>query len=165
MQTFMPHFEIEECAWILDYKRAPKNTLEASQIISIILKKQFAWNAGYRKDGIPKVIPWSNHPAVLLWENHIDALCGYFNTFYEVCCLKRRLWRGDNSLACHYPIERLPCPHTGSLRWIDPNASMPPLVLSEAFLSSHRAALLAKFPEWYEQFGWIEKPKIDYVWK
>jgi hypothetical protein len=30
--------------------------------------------------------------------------------------------------------------------------------------ATHRAALLWKDPDWYEQFGWIEKPVMDYYW-
>lgn len=41
---------------------------------------------------------------------------------------------------------------------------MPPWLRNESFHTSHRAALLAKDPEWYGQFGWIEEPKIEYVW-
>jgi hypothetical protein len=33
------------------------------------------------------------------------------------------------------------------------------------FHSRHRAALLAKDPKWYGQFGWKEKPAIDYRWE
>jgi hypothetical protein len=34
----------------------------------------------------------------------------------------------------------------------------------DAFHSAHRAALLAKDPTYYSQFGWTEKPKIEYWW-
>ena len=32
------------------------------------------------------------------------------------------------------------------------------------FHSSHRSALKAKLPEWYNQFGWKEPAIIDYIW-
>jgi hypothetical protein len=31
-------------------------------------------------------------------------------------------------------------------------------------LQIHRAALLAKDPAWYGQYGWKEEPKIEYWW-
>jgi len=36
---------------------------------------------------------------------------------------------------------------------------------SEELYASHRAALLAKNPEYYEKFGWTEKPQIKYIWR
>jgi len=39
----------------------------------------------------------------------------------------------------------------------------PPWFGNEDFHRSHRAALLAKDPEWYSRFGWKEKPNIEYV--
>lgn len=35
---------------------------------------------------------------------------------------------------------------------------------NEKFHSSHRAALLAKNYKHYSQFGWTEKPEINYYW-
>ena len=32
------------------------------------------------------------------------------------------------------------------------------------FHASHRAALLAKDPDWYGQLGWSEPPVVAYVW-
>jgi hypothetical protein len=40
----------------------------------------------------------------------------------------------------------------------------PPWLGIEEFHSSHRAALLAKDYDWYSQWGWVEKPVIDYWW-
>ena len=34
----------------------------------------------------------------------------------------------------------------------------------ERLHASHRAALLAKSPEWYGQWGWTEEAKIEYWW-
>lgn len=173
MQTFITSSDIEEVAWTLDPKikghpssgRAPKNVLETSQIIDAILREQFSWDAGRKKNGDPRVIPWSRHSITMLWKDHLDALCNYFNTMYKVIILERRCWKKENKLAARYPITRLPCPLTGSLRWVDPEAPLPPVVASEAFQASHRAALLKKFPLWYEQFSWKEDPKIEYIWK
>jgi hypothetical protein len=45
-----------------------------------------------------------------------------------------------------------------------PGGSNLPWLGDPAFHASHRAALLAKNPEHYGQFGWSEQPQIKYVW-
>lgn len=94
---------------------------------------------GGRKSG------WSRHPAVLMWMGYVGALRVYYN-----CMLEEWAERGYRNIKLQPVTQdcfRVP-------QWLG----------DEALHASHRAALLAKNPEWYGQFGWIEEPKIQYVW-
>ena len=99
---------------------------------------------------------WRNHPASKLWyPNHLGALALY--------CLS-----GLDQLAArghHYP------------KWYDyynkllddsEHTQPPAIVGHEPFHAGHRAALLAKNPQWFAKFGWSETPEPDtkkaYIW-
>jgi len=96
-------------------------------------------NAIQKKNG------WSNHPIVSMWRGYENALKFYCNTMISEW--KRR---GYNNTMKLYDIK-------GKIEF-------PKWWGREDFHSSHRAALLAKDFEYYSQFGWKEKPEIDYVW-
>lgn len=86
---------------------------------------------------------WKNHPAVRMWSGYEPALKQYLRQ----CILEweRRGYRNTIPI----PVEReYVLPHW----WYGP------------IHASHRAALLQKNPAHYRQFGWIEEPRIAYVW-
>lgn len=62
MQTFLPYEDFKESARVLDGKRLLKQRVEVFQILNVLVNKKKAW---------------SNHPAVLQWEGHENALCLY----------------------------------------------------------------------------------------
>jgi hypothetical protein len=74
MQTFFPVVSIEESARILDNKRAWKQCVECSQIITVLETGAKAW---------------SNHPAVLMWKGYVDGLKYYYNIFWWECVNNR----------------------------------------------------------------------------
>ena len=82
MQTFLPYPDFIESAEVLDKKRCWKQVVEAKQIISALSHIQEC----------PKdKIPWSNHPAVRMWEGHIPELKAYFNCFLSVVINKHKV--------------------------------------------------------------------------
>lgn len=88
---------------------------------------------------------WTRHPAVLMWAEYIGALKVYYN-----CMLFEWARRGYQNIKLQPVVQDcflVP-------RWLG----------NEALHASHRAALLAKNPEWYGQFEWTEKPEINYIW-
>lgn len=98
---------------------------------------------------------WPNHPAAKIWANHKHALATY----------------------CLFGLEELRERGRYYPKWYDyfaawardtPDTGLPPIIGYEAFHSGHRAALLAKAPAWYSQFGWTEIPEPDtkkaYIW-
>ena len=89
---------------------------------------------------------WAHHPADKMWSEHPAALA-----LYHDCVIReweRRGYANNMSLM-------LPPPST---------IVLPDWLGGEELHASHRAALLAKDPKWYIQFGWTEEPRVEYVW-
>lgn len=135
MQTFLPLPDFAASAACLDYRRLGKQRVEAWQILQTLTGASSGWR---------------NHPAVRMWKGHEWSLCIYGAT----CCdewasrgYTDNLYSRFREVAATVPIG----PHPA---WLgDP-----------AFHASHRAALLAKDPAHYSQFGWTETPALDYLW-
>lgn len=136
MQTFLPYADFDECARVLDRQRLGKQRVEAYQILRTLT-------------GLSQ--GWRNHPAVRMWAGHARALVRYG---LAVCREWRRRGYRDQM------GERL----AAMLPHIAGTHDDPPWLGDERLHSSHRAALLAKAPEHYGQFGWAETPGIDYYW-
>ena len=90
---------------------------------------------------------WANHPASKMWRGHEFQLCQY-----ALLGLEELQNRGK-----HYPHHV-----SWFLRMQDelPDTELPEWFGDERVHSSHRAALLYKYPEWYGQFGWSEEPAV-----
>jgi hypothetical protein len=80
-----------------------------------------------------------------MWRGYDPALSAYFNAV-----VKEWVARGYVNNLELFPV--------------DGSVEMPPWMGDERLHSSHRGALLVKDPVWYGQFGWGEKPQIDYFW-
>lgn len=136
MQTFLPLPSFVETARVLDRQRLGKQRVEAKQILNTLLGLSTGW---------------ANHPAVLMWRGHEPWLCSYG---MAIC----RAWRFRG-----YEDHQLEFFHD-KLCELDGTGEEPPWLGDEALHASHRAALLAKMPTHYSQFGWREEPGIHYVW-
>lgn len=137
MQTFLPYADFTLSARILDRLRLGKQRVETMQILQ-------ALTFGNR---------WENHPAAKMWKGYECALCKYG----ESICNE---WtsRGYKD-TCKDKMRAL-------LEWLDPvDTGYPWFVGNEDFHSRHRAALLYKDYGYYSQFGWKEKPELNYVWE
>lgn len=93
---------------------------------------------------------WPHHPATKMWEGHVVALGRYC-----LACLDEY----ESRMGKEYPRRREKVLEV--MRGAD---ALPPWLGDEKIHSSHRAALLAKAPEWYGRFGWDEEGKVEYVW-
>ena len=98
---------------------------------------------------------WPNHPASKIWSPHRHALA-----CYALLGLEELTKRGRN-----YPRWY---DFFSSIRDSEPDTGLPSIVGNARFHAGHRAALLAKDPAWYSQFGWTEQPEPDtkkaYIW-
>jgi len=141
MQTFITDFSFFDTARTLDNKRLGKQRVEAMQILKIL--------TGETKPGKNGKVAWENHPAVKMWRGYERELALYGAA---ICCtwidrgFKDTLFDTFVLLLTKLKPVRRP-------DWIN-----------EEFINSHRAALLAKNPEWYSQFNWDVEPKIEYIW-
>jgi len=133
MQTFLPYADLSLSAACLDSKRLGKQRVEAMQIHNVVSDKTTGGG-------------WANHPAVLMWRGHADALAFYHNVIIDEWVL--RGFRNN--------MEYLPIP--------DGEIIFPDWFGDERFHSSHRSNLLRKDSDWYGQFGWGESADLEYFW-
>jgi len=143
MNTFLPYPDIIKSVQCLDNKRLGKQRVEAYQILRVL--------AGLTKG-------WRNHPAVKIWRGYEDALA-----LYGLSCCAEWIKRGHRD-TCEIKIMNMLPLHPCGFGVVPLSAKMPAWFGEPKFHASHRAALLAKDYEWYSQFGWTEKPKIEYYW-
>lgn len=135
MQTFLPYASFAPSASVLDRLRLGKQRIEALQILRTLLGLSTGWQ---------------RHPAVKMWRGHEGCLLVYG---LAICDEWRARGYQDT---CAEKLMQLP---------IAGCCFQHPAWLGDpAFHAAHRAALLAKNPEWYGQFGWVEAPKVEYVW-
>jgi len=80
MQTFLPHEDFSISASILDDKRLGKQRVEALQIYNVLV-------GNLTKKGKPYK-GWLRHPAVLMWDGHVEALLLYKNKMIEEWILR-----------------------------------------------------------------------------
>lgn len=114
-----------------------------------VLDGKRLWKQVLEAESILKIIQgkssgYKNHSIVRMWRNYSNALLYYRNCVLEEW-MNRRL---DNK-----PV----------LSYIKPNI-IPHWLGDEKLHSSHRAALLFKNFDHYNQFGWGERPEINYFW-
>ena len=118
MQTFLPYPDFYKSALNIDKKRCWKQVVETHQIIDIL-------------EG--KTSRMQNHPAIKMWEGHVEALKLYFNVFLHVCVTNHRIntkYEAYNTL----PFEEIVMPW-----WMG----------NEEFHRAMRARLLEKDYEYY----------------
>ena len=135
MQTFLPSYDLAETAKVLDNKRLWKQVIECEQLFYSLT--------------LP-VYGWKYHPASVMWQGCEQALVEYGLTIALEC--------SDRGVAAWKKValfEQLfdPDQVVRPVWWGDPRVT-----------ASHRAALLAKMPEHYGQFGWAERPGLNYYW-
>lgn len=137
MQTYLPYPDFRRCARVLDDRRLGKQRVECYQILRVLGGHTRAWRA---------------HPAVRMWRGHRGALVRY------AICISRE-WRRRG-----FRDSLLPKFARIAAR-LHPREARRPAWLGESALhAAYRAALLAKQPDWYAQFGWRERPQIAYRW-
>lgn len=165
MQTFLPYPSFEQSAAVLDRARLGKQRVETLQILQVLTGNRVV--SSLRVDGRSVPLPrhhwhlearqaagWSHHPAVLMWNGHIQGLLAY----QRAICAE---WtsRGYRD-TCAEKSEFLVAASGFSP---DP-VSLPAWWGGDRFHAAHRATLLAKDPEWYGQFGWRDRPDPDGLW-
>lgn len=147
MQTFLPYPDFERSARALDVKRLGKQRVEIIQVVRALTV------AGYG---------WANHPAVLMWQGHEEALGRYGLTCCEVWS---ELGFGDTCAATIgadlrqagvdtiRPQDELTRAH-----------ALPAWLGNDAFHRSHQSVLIQKDPDYYRpQFPGVPED-LAYVW-
>jgi len=136
VQTFIPIPDLAASARVLDLARLNSQVGE-----SLVVWKALAGNtAGWKN---PKA--WANHSTTRMWRGYDDALAVYHDTMLDEALRRGVAYKAPRWLA-RLGTWELPPWFGGPIH------------------ASHRAALLAKLPSHYGQFGWSETPGIQYVW-
>ena len=118
----------------LDPQRRFKQVVEAHQIINLITNNSKG--------------SFSNHPAVKMWKNNLDALKLYYNIILNYCL---------NNTTIN--ITKLKYHKTPLL------INMPWFVTFKPLIYSHRARLFQKNPHYYSQLEFpTEYLKVGYCW-
>ena len=139
MQTFMPYPDFEQSAKVLDRQRLGCQRKECLQILKALSNPTYGWQ---------------NHPVVKMWRGYELLLIEYGLTICKEWTERGYKDTCGDKIAGYVYAEMLNDPELKlNLPW-----------LNDEFCSRHRAALLAKNYEWYSQFGWTEKPEIDYIY-
>jgi len=115
-------------AKVLDKKRAWKQVIEARQIINVLEDNTTAW---------------INHPAIKMWQGHIDCLQYYYNIFLKEC-LERHNIKTTLPFICNYFTG--PC-IDGSMVYM--TEEYPWWVGNEDFHRAMRARLIEKDRNFY----------------
>lgn len=138
MQTFVPEQDFNKSVAVLDNKRLGKQRVETLQIMKAL--------AGLSKG-------WVNHPATRMWRGYESALM-----LYQTATVREWLKRGykdtcfDKTKAVwqeHFCKGRIEVPHW----WGDKRVH-----------DSHKAALVFKDPDWYNQFYPDIPGEYNYYW-
>lgn len=134
VNTFLPYSDFKKIAKILDNKRLGKQRVEAKQILTILL-------------GNAKSNAWKNHPVVLMWKGHENALKYYYNTMID-----EWIARGFVNTMQKFPLR-----HPINIPWF---VKCKPVILS------HRASLLRKNHAHYSKYFSVnpEYMKRSYIW-
>tara|TARA_A100001515_G_C4491187_1_gene183397 strand:- start:119 stop:514 length:396 start_codon:yes stop_codon:yes gene_type:complete len=129
---------------MLDDKRLGKQRVEALQIYNVLV-------GNLTKKGKPYK-GWLRHPAVLMWDGHVEALLLYKNKMIEEWIL-----RGFNN--------------TMELVGLPDSIKMPSWLGDDRVHASHRSNLLRKDFKYYSNksrklFGkqWSEPTDMEYYW-
>lgn len=147
MQTFLPYADFARTAQVLDPKRLGKQRVEVIQIVRALTVADYGWR---------------NHPAVLMWKGHEEAL-----GTYGVAIVQR--WRSlgfDDTCEATFRSElaRAGVVELRTQVELEAADALPPWLGDEEFHRSHRSSLLRKDPEWYAPHFTDVPPDLDYVW-
>jgi len=132
MQTFLPSGDSLFAAQALDNKRLNKQILEAYQILKVLSTNGKAWR---------------NHPAVLMWEGHENALYNY-----AMDMVKEASFRNIKVINNLGNLQALKQEYKRNWGHTKPSWMLDKEKLSR-IVATHRANLYRKDPEYYAEYA------------
>ena len=147
MQTFLPYPDFARSAEVLDTKRLGKQRVEVLQVLRALTIPTYGWQ---------------NHPAVLMWRGHEEALGCYGLVVVDAWCARGF---GD-TCAASIGEELVGVGVTAPRTQAELAAAglLPAWLGDEALHRSHRSALVRKDPDRYRPLFPDVPDDLPYVW-
>ena len=139
MQTYLPDPDFYVSAKLLDKKRLNNQRNENFVIADCLLGL------------LPPNHPWMKHPAVRMWQGHEIAFSRYMQDIHYTCSKRGIKSAPETILRVVKTMVRL-AEHNPEDDGSDPDW------IGGFVHENHRAKLLFKDPEYYQQHNWKEKP-------
>ncbi len=147
MQTFLPYADFARSASVLDTSRLGKQRVEVIQIVRALTVPSYAWK---------------QHPAVLMWEGHEEALGAYGMAVVDRWC---GLGFADTCAATiRADLATAGVRSIRSQAELAAAGELPPWLHDERLHRSHRAALVRKDPERYAHLFPDAPADLEYWW-
>lgn len=150
MQTFAPTTDIQEIAWLLDYRRLGKQRVECLQILKALDALRTGDLYMIDKRGRKRKRGWLSHPCTLMWRGHE----GYLALYAHAMC-EQWIQRGHHDTIQHRFTARIESAT---------DTSPPSWWGREDVHYSHRCQLVRKDPEYYGRMFVDADPSVEYVW-
>jgi hypothetical protein len=142
MQTFLPYESFVESAQVLDRLRLGKQRVETFQIAKVVSGESSGWQ---------------NHPAVIMWKGHPEALLAY-----QAAICSEWMSRGYIDTCLEKTFEILGVDLVLQNELLE---ELTPVWLGHPELHiSHQSNLLRKDEDWYRRFFPEVSPDIPYFW-
>jgi hypothetical protein len=147
VQTFLPYADFERSARALDPRRLGKQRVEVIQVLRALTRPGYGW---------------ANHPAVLMWRYHEEALGRYGLT----CCdVWLELGHGDTCAGTiGDDLRAAGVTRVRSQAELADAGALPPWLGDETLHRSHRSALVRKDPEHYRPLFGDVPDDLPYRW-
>lgn len=147
MQTFLPYPDFARSAAVLDDRRLGKQRVETLQVVRALTWETYGWK---------------RHPAVRMWEGHLEALGRYG---YTVCAeWVRRGYADTCAASIAADLDSAGVRHVRTEAELVAAGEMPTWLGDDRVHGSHRAALVRKDPEHYRPHFPEAVPEAPYHW-
>ena len=148
VQTFLPWPSFADTAAALDTRRLGKQRVEVIQIARAILVPGYGW---------------ANHPATLMWRDHVEALESYLGAICDEWA--RRGFEDTCRATVRHDLAAAGVAGGGRSQEALAEAGLLPGWLGDdALHRSHRSALLRKDPLHYRPLFPDDPDDLPYVW-
>jgi hypothetical protein len=147
LQTFLPYPDFDETAAVLDARRLGKQRVEVIQIVRALTVPDYAWK---------------QHPAVLMWKGHEEALGAYGSAVVRRWCALGFADTCEATIAAGlaaFGVGRI-----RSQAVLAEAGELPTWLGDERLHLSHRSALVRKDPEHYRLLFPGVPDDIEYWW-
>ena len=133
---------------MLDPKRLGKQRVEVIQIVRALTRPTYGWQ---------------NHPAVLMWRGHEEALGAYGLAVVDEWCSQGRADTCADTIVADLAVAGVRRPRTQA-QLARLKRALPPWLGDDEFHRSHQSSLVRKDPGWYRRLFPDVPDDLEPVW-